>query len=86
VAIGALQACAEPGCRVPDTLAIVGYDDIPAAHLVTPALTTVSTPKSALDAHAVDLLLKRIAGDQQETELVSTTRCAHKCSLRTEER
>ena len=70
VAIGALHACTDIGRRVPDTLAVVGYDDIPSASLVTPSLTTVGIPKSDLGAHAVDLLLKRIAGDQQETELV----------------
>lgn len=68
VAIGALQACAERNVRVPETLAVVGYDDIPAACLVVPALTTVAVAKSALGACGVALLLKRLAGDQERSE------------------
>jgi LacI family transcriptional regulator len=70
VAIGVLQACTELGIAVPEQLAIIGYDDIQAAHLVTPALTTVSISKSLLGAKATELLLKRLAGDQQGIDLV----------------
>ena len=45
VAVGTLQACAELGRRVPEDLAIVGFDDIPIAALVTPALTTCRVPR-----------------------------------------
>ncbi len=72
VAVGALQACAELGMHVPEALAVVVYDDIPVARLVSPALTTVAVSKSALGAHAVRLLLKRLAGDQEGSELVLT--------------
>lgn len=70
VAIGVLQACTELGIAVPEKLAVIGYDDIQAAHLVTPALTTVSISKSLLGAKATELLLKRLAGDQQGIDLV----------------
>ncbi len=40
VAVGALHACRELGRNVPGSVAIVGFDDIPVAALVTPALTT----------------------------------------------
>lgn len=70
VAIGVLQACAELGLAVPKKLAVIGYDDIQAAHLVTPALTTVSISKSLLGAKATELLLRRLAGDQQGVDLV----------------
>jgi LacI family transcriptional regulator len=62
VAIGALQACAQLGRTVPNDLAIVGFDDIPLAALVTPALTTCSVPRYDLGRQAMQLLLERIDG------------------------
>jgi LacI family transcriptional regulator len=62
VAVGALQACADLGRRVPDDLAVVGYDDIPLAALVTPALTTCRVPRYELGSQTVDLLLDQIKG------------------------
>jgi LacI family transcriptional regulator len=62
VAVGALHACAELGRRVPRDLAIVGYDDIPLAALVTPSLTTCRAPRYELGAEAVRMLLNRIRG------------------------
>jgi len=60
VAVGALQACAELHCAVPDQLAIVGFDDIPLAALVTPPLTTCRGPRYELGYEAMRLLLGRI--------------------------
>ena len=68
VAVGALQACVELGRRVPDDLAIVGFDDIPMAALVTPALTTCRVPRYALGEQAMQLLLDRIDGCTEECE------------------
>jgi len=65
VAIGALQTCAELGFTVPDNIAIVGFDDIPLAALVTPALTTCRILRYELGTQAMELLLKRIAGDTE---------------------
>ena len=62
VAVGALQACAELGRRVPEDVAVVGYDDIPLAALVTPALTTCRVPRYELGARTVRLLLDQIHG------------------------
>jgi LacI family transcriptional regulator len=60
VAVGALQACSELGRRVPDDVAVVGYDDIPLAALVTPALTTCRVPRYELGSQTVALLLDQI--------------------------
>jgi LacI family transcriptional regulator len=68
VAVGALQACAELGRRVPEDVAVVGYDDIPLAALVTPALTTCRVPRYELGSQAVDLLLRQINGCSEECD------------------
>jgi DNA-binding LacI/PurR family transcriptional regulator len=44
LALGALQAAAEVGVRVPEDLSLVGFDDSPAASLAVPPLTTVAQP------------------------------------------
>jgi LacI family transcriptional regulator len=62
VAVGALQACAELGHLVPGSVAVVGYDDIPLAALVTPPLTTCHVSRLELGAQAVRLLLNQIEG------------------------
>jgi LacI family transcriptional regulator len=62
VAVGALQACSELGRRVPEDVAVVGYDDIPLAALVTPALTTCRVPRYELGSQTVNLLLDQING------------------------
>lgn len=42
IAIGALRALAEAGLKVPQDVAVIGFDDIPAASLTSPPLTTIS--------------------------------------------
>ena len=66
VAVGMLQACAELGRRVPDDFAIVGFDDIFLAALVTPPLTTCHTPCYSLGALVMEMLLDRINGNGNE--------------------
>ena len=56
LAVGAIQACQELGRRVPDDCAIVGFDDIQLASLVTPALTTIYIDKFELGRQAVTRL------------------------------
>jgi len=72
VAIGALQACAELGVRVPDEMAVIGCDDILLAGLATPALTTLHVPKAEIGATALRLLLERIEGETHQMETVFT--------------
>ena len=57
IAVGALQACGEVGRQVPGDLAIIGYDDIRLAELVTPALTTLRIPMAEIGTQAMQMLL-----------------------------
>ncbi|MBW9109074.1 LacI family DNA-binding transcriptional regulator [Microbacterium ureisolvens] len=52
VAMGLLSAVQADGCRVPDDLSIVGFDDIPFARYTTPPLTTAAVPATELGAQA----------------------------------
>ena len=60
IAVGVLQACAQLGRKVPDDLAVVGYDDIRLAALVTPPLTTCHIRREQLGQLAIRLLLDQI--------------------------
>ncbi len=57
MAIGALQALREEGLRVPEDIALVGFDDVSIASAVVPALTTVRQPIKQMGSMAADLLL-----------------------------
>ena len=57
VAMGVERAAQDLGLRVPRDLSIAGFDDVDAAALVTPPLTTVHVPARALGAQAVRMLL-----------------------------
>jgi LacI family transcriptional regulator len=57
VAVGVLKDCATVGRRVPEDLAIVGYDDITLATLVSPPLTTCHVPRQDIGSQAVSMLL-----------------------------
>jgi LacI family transcriptional regulator len=63
VALGVLHALKERGLRVPDDVALVGFDDIPTAVYVEPPLTTVHVPAFGLGWGAADLALRLIRGD-----------------------
>ena len=56
--------CQDNGVRVPDDLAIVGFDDIPAARYVTPALTTVAQFQEKVGQRAAEMLLAHLASDE----------------------
>jgi LacI family transcriptional regulator len=57
MALGALRAAAQSGLRVPDDVAIVGFDDIEIAALIPPGLTTVAQDKPGFGSAAADALL-----------------------------
>jgi len=77
MAMGAMDAVRTLGLRVPDDISIVGFDDIPQAELIRPALTTVRQPLEQMGRVATQLLLdllknplKQINRIELPTELV----------------
>jgi LacI family transcriptional regulator len=60
VALGALNACYEKNIRVPDDLAIVGFDDIALSRYVIPPLTTVHLPAYSLGLGAASMLIQQL--------------------------
>lgn len=75
LALGAIKALSNRGVRIPDDIAIVGWDDIEEASFSTPTLTTIAPDKAGIAVAAVDKLLDRLAGEETEgTEIVSDFR------------
>jgi len=62
IAIGAIRQLREVRRRVPDDVSVVGYDDLPVADYVEPALTTVHQPMHEVGALAAGLVLDQLAG------------------------
>lgn len=58
--IGALEAIAARGLRIPKQVAIVGYDELPLASVFNPPLTVVKQPAYEVGKCAAELLLKRL--------------------------
>jgi LacI family transcriptional regulator len=72
MAIGCLCALTEAGLRVPHDIAIAGFDDIPTARFVVPALTTVRVKIADLGRRALDRLATAIENPAQ-VEPISET-------------
>ncbi len=60
MAIGCMAALRDAGVRVPDDVAVGGFDDVPMARYVTPALTTIQVDIARLGALAMELLGEQI--------------------------
>jgi DNA-binding LacI/PurR family transcriptional regulator len=66
MAVGALKALREAGARVPQDVALVGFDDVPLAAAVEPALTTVRQPIEQMGSMAANLLLNLLENPPDE--------------------
>lgn len=82
IALGAMQAIQEAGLRIPEDIAVVGFDDLPLAEQVQPALTTVRQPIAQKGMQAVSILLdlieRRVQGPVQvllPTQLIVRESC-----------
>jgi DNA-binding LacI/PurR family transcriptional regulator len=85
-AIGAMQILKREGLRIPDDMALAGFDDIPLAQYVDPPLTTVHQPFYRLGEKAAEVLLATLAGRDAggetshvlRTRLVMRESCGHR--------
>jgi LacI family transcriptional regulator len=82
MAMGVMDAVRDRGLRVPANISIIGYDDIPQASLVHPALTTVNQPLEKMGRVATQMLLDLLRRPDEEagrielpTELIVRDSC-----------
>jgi LacI family transcriptional regulator len=69
MAVGCLLALRETGLRVPEDVAVAGFDDIPLARLIDPPLTTARIRISELGRSALERLARSIEGGEDEVSL-----------------
>jgi len=67
MAVGAIRAIQEANLRIPEDVAVIGFDDIPTSSKMNPPLTTVRQPIRAMGALAVETLIDIIAHPGAET-------------------
>jgi DNA-binding LacI/PurR family transcriptional regulator len=72
MALGALNALRQAGRRVPEDVAIGGFDDSSAALAARPALTTIRQPWQRISSEMVRLLLAAISGDEPSAVILPT--------------
>jgi LacI family transcriptional regulator len=70
-ALGAISALREAGLRVPEDVAVAGFDDLPLAAQVRPSLTTVRQPTQPMGRAAVNTLLALIVGLEAPSEVIT---------------
>ncbi|WP_238333394.1 LacI family DNA-binding transcriptional regulator [Luteimonas marina] len=71
MALGCLFALSQGGLRVPDDVALAGFDDIPLSRYVHPALTTMRVEIAELGARAIRQLLEPATPEAQEHALLA---------------
>jgi len=74
MAAGAVQALQARGLRIPEDVAVVGYDDDTFASSLTPPLTTIHQPSADLGAGMADVLVRLIAGEAPPRRTIIPTR------------
>ena len=73
VALGTAEVARQMGFRIPEDLAIVGYNDIPLASRVSPGITTMHVPIHEFGSVAGRLLLDQIENDEPAQRRVRFT-------------
>ncbi len=72
IAMGAIKQLGEKNLRVPDDVAVSGYDDIPISAFCTPALTTVRQNTEEAGHHLVKCLMDQLSGKEAESVILDT--------------
>lgn len=68
IAVGIVKGLTEAGVAVPETVSVIGFDDLPEARYVTPALTTVHQDIPGKATAAVEALLALMEGQEKTAE------------------
>jgi len=71
-AIGVMQGLHDAGYRIPEDIAVIGFDDIPQAQSTTPPLSTIRQSFDALGAQATHVLLESLNGHPPDTSILHT--------------
>ena len=82
MALGALKACLTAHVHVPKDMSIIGCDDIDAAQLVTPELTTVRIRAREMGARAARMLIRRLQSEPKGTRPTLNTPLAVRLMVR----
>lgn len=83
--IGAMHALRDAGLRVPEDVALVGFDDFDWAECFSPRLTVLAQPCEQIGTRATDLLVQRLAdpdGARQTLRLRPALRLRNSCGCR----
>jgi DNA-binding LacI/PurR family transcriptional regulator len=71
LALGALRAVVDAGLRVPEDIALVGFDDVEDGRFAVPRLTTVAPDKEGIARLALQSLRDRLAGDESPARVIT---------------
>ncbi|HET6433749.1 LacI family DNA-binding transcriptional regulator [Dyella sp.] len=82
IAFGAMRALDEHGLKVPEDVALAGFDDIPMARFVNPALTTVLQDTRQAGERLVETLLQMIRGEKVQSTILPVKLTVRRSSLR----
>ncbi len=70
LAIGVMKAMFRMGKRVPEDVAVIGFDDIPLADMFEPSLTTIHQPTFEMGQEAMRMLALRIEGQAAPSKII----------------
>ena len=70
IAVGVLHAAAEVNLSLPESLSVIGFDDIPLAKFVIPALTTIAQPIYSIGETAVEILMRQLDDPERPPETI----------------
>jgi LacI family gluconate utilization system Gnt-I transcriptional repressor len=72
LAVGALYECQRRGLSIPADVAIAGFDDIPIAAQIVPALSTLRVPRYEIGSRAGQMIRDRLSGRPVKERVVDT--------------
>lgn len=82
IAAGAMKAFTECGYRIPEDIAIVGFDNVPISRMTSPSLTTINVPKKDMGSEAMRRLHYRIQNPNSaytKTEIITNLIDRYSC-------